>query len=129
MGRAADVVAEPARLDPLVRPEADEASRVAKFFRGLGDPTRVRILEYLDLHKEATVGELVNAVGGLQGRVSSHLGCLRWCGLVQDRRDGRLVYYRLADPRIRRLLKTTHEFLGEHGDQVELCRIIDRGPE
>ena len=122
-------MAEPARLDPLVRPDADEASRVAKFFRGLGDPARVRILEYLDLQEEATLGEQVNAVGGLRGRVSSHLGCLRWCGLVQDRRDGRLVYYCLADPRVRRLLKTAHEFLDEHGDPVELCRIIDRGAE
>ena len=129
MGGGPDVVAESARVDPLVRPGADEASRVAKFFRGLGDPTRVRILDHLQEHREATVGELVDAVGGLQGRVSSHLGCLRWCGLVQDRREGRLVFYRLADPRVRRLLKTAHEFLDEHGDQVELCRIIDRGPE
>lgn len=51
----------------------------ARFFRVLGDPTRLRILELL--HRgERSVGELVAAVGQPQPRVSTHLACLRQCG-------------------------------------------------
>ena len=70
----------PARLE---RPPAAAASgRLAadldaRFFRGLGDPTRLRIVQLL-LDGERTVSEIVREVGGLQGRISSHLMCLRW---------------------------------------------------
>lgn len=46
---------------------------LSKFFRGLGDPTRVKIIEYL-LGGEKSVGELVASLGLPQGRVSTHLG-------------------------------------------------------
>ena len=98
---------------------------VAKFFRGLGDPTRVRILTLL-AERERTVGELVTELGSLQGRVSSHLACLRWCGMVESRREGRSSYYRLADQRVRQMLELAFRFVDEQGQQIELCRIIDQ---
>jgi ArsR family transcriptional regulator len=97
---------------------------MAKLFRGLGDPTRLRIL--LALHEgERSVGQLVEELAVPQGRLSSHLACLRWCGFVRVRRDKRRILYRLADLQVRELLKLANEFLTDHGDHIELCRVID----
>ena len=115
----------PSRTTPLVPPKAFPAGLTAKFFRGLGDPTRVRILELL-LEGERTVSEIVEETGVLQGRLSSHLACLRWCGFVVARREGRQVYYRLADRRVRQLVRLAEDFLADHADSVELCGVIDR---
>ncbi len=109
---------------PLVPPAGPGAPALAKFFRGLGDPTRVRVLQLL-LERERTVGDLVEETGVLQGRLSSHLACLRWCGFVVARREGRRVYYSVHDERVRRLLAIAAEFLCEHADSVDLCRVID----
>ena len=115
---------ETIRPTPLVPPKASPASLTAKFFRGLGDPTRVRILQLL-LERERTVSELVEETGALQGRLSSHLSCLRWCGFVTSRRQGRHVYYSVRDMRVRRLLVLAEEFLTDHADSVDICRVID----
>lgn len=60
----------------------------------LADPTRVRLLALLDGH-ELTVAELTGVTQLSQSRVSTHLGRLRDAGLLQDRREGSLRYYRL----------------------------------
>ncbi len=114
------------QITPLVRPSAVGAGVTAKFFRGLGDPTRIRVLQLLS-ERERTVGELVDLTGTLQGRLSSHLACLRWCGFVTARREGRLVYYRIADDRVLGLLASADEFIAEHEESVDLCRVIDGG--
>lgn len=62
----------------------------------LADPTRVRLLALLDGH-ELTVAELTAITELSQSRVSTHLGRLRDAGLLQDRRDGSLRYYRLQE--------------------------------
>ena len=112
------------RPTPLVPPKASSASLTAKFFRGLGDPTRVRVLQLL-MEREHTVSELVEGTGVLQGRLSSHLACLRWCGFVTARREGRHVFYSIAEGRIPLLLSLADEFLADHSDSVDLCRVID----
>src|SRR5262249_42708005 len=96
----------------------------AKFFRGLGDPTRVRIVQLL-LERPRTVGELVNILSSPQGRVSSHLSCLRWCGFVEGVREGRNVTYRVSDPRVRTLITPAHELLEDNAQRVASCFIID----
>ncbi len=116
------------RSTPLVPASAAPASLTAKFFRGLGDPTRVRVLQLL-LERERAVSELVEETGLLQGRLSSHLACLRWCGFVAARREGRQVYYRITDGRIPRLLRLAEEFLTDHAGAVDLCRVIDATPD
>jgi DNA-binding transcriptional ArsR family regulator len=84
-----------------------DARMVAKFFRALGDPTRLRLLEFL-LHEEHTVSECV-AQGGLsQGRVSTHLACVADCGYVQVRRTGRNALYTVADPRVAQPVMLAH---------------------
>src|SRR5713101_4642278 len=75
--------------------ETTDLTAAARFFRVLGDPTRLKILELLS-EGERTVGELVSAVDQPQPRVSTHLACLRHCGFVTTERRGKEVIYRLA---------------------------------
>ena len=100
------------------------ADLVAKYFRALGDPTRVRILA-LVRERERSVGELVAALGAAQPRVSNHLACLRWCGFVAARREHRTVYYRLADDRVGALLDLGDALLADNADHVAACGRID----
>lgn len=102
------------------------AELYARFFRTLGDPTRVRILHLLlDAPAgECSVGDLVTALAAPQSRVSTHLGCLRWCGLVQARRVGKQVYYRIADPRVRELLLLGGALLQDHAAGIASCGLI-----
>ena len=72
---------------------------MARFFRALGDPAPLRLLEFL-LPAQHTVSERVRHTGPSQGRVSAHLACLADCGYVQVRRPGRFAWYRVADPRV-----------------------------
>ena len=80
-----------------------EPDLLAKYFRGLGDPTRLRILELLS-EGEVSVGELVARLELAQPKVSNHLACLRWCGFVAWRRERRTILYRLADERVPELI-------------------------
>lgn len=96
---------------------------LARFFSGLDDPTRVLILQLL-LDGEKTVSELVVAIGSPQGRVSTHLGCLRHCGYVKTRREGRNVYYRLADERIRALLRIAQDLMADHAQELLSCAVV-----
>lgn len=105
---------------------ADAADLAARFFRVLGDPTRLRLLSLLlDAPTgEYSVGELATALEAPQSRISTHLGCLRWCGLVQTRRNGKQVYYRVADPRTRDLLALGDALLREHAAGVATCGVL-----
>ncbi len=119
-----ETVARPDRPSPLVQPVASGPALLAKFFRGLGDPTRIRILQLL-VESERTVGELVEELDSFQGRVSSHLACLRWCGFVSSRRVGMNVYYRVTDNRVQKLLDAGADFLQEHCDEISFCQLLD----
>jgi ArsR family transcriptional regulator, arsenate/arsenite/antimonite-responsive transcriptional repressor len=65
-------------------------------FRALGDETRLRLLEQLSAG-ERNVGELMALMGLGQSLISHHLRALRQAGLVRDRREGRWVYYSIAE--------------------------------
>ncbi len=69
---------------------------LTKLFRALGDETRVRIVALL-AHGELCVCHVEKALELSQPNVSRHLGILRMAGVVDARRDGMWVYYRLAD--------------------------------
>lgn len=102
---------------------------VAKYFRGLGDVTRLRILELLRDEGELTVGELVERLGEPQPKVSNHLACLRWCGFIEARREQRAVYNRIADERVVELLGLGHALLADNEEHVAACcRIEERAP-
>jgi DNA-binding transcriptional ArsR family regulator len=117
-------------LAPFVLPDRPaEPDLVAKYFRGLGDVTRVRILGLLEERGEMSVGELVAAVGQAQSKVSNHLACLRWCGFVDAQRDGRVVRYRLADQRVSQLLELGRALLADNAEHVAACGRIGGGAD
>jgi ArsR family transcriptional regulator, cadmium/lead-responsive transcriptional repressor len=93
---------------------------VARFFRALGDPTRLRLLEFL-LTDEHTVSECVAHVGLSQGRVSVHLACLADCGYVACRRVGRNAFYRVADPRVADLVVLAHALAADNAPALARC--------
>jgi ArsR family transcriptional regulator, cadmium/lead-responsive transcriptional repressor len=94
---------------------------VAKYFRALGDPTRLRILRLLQVDRELSAGDLTRRLGQSQPKVSNHLACLRWCGFVVTRRDHRVIYYRLADQRVATLLELADGLLADNADHVAAC--------
>lgn len=111
---------------PFVLPASPvEADLLAKYFRGLGDPTRVRILQLLADHGELAVAELVTRLGQSQSKVSNHLACLRWCGFVATRRKHPSVYYRVADDRVLELLVLGRGLLADNAEHVAACGQID----
>ena len=99
---------------------------LAKYFRGLGDPTRLRILRLLDQAGELSAGELVRRLELPQATVSTHLGCLRWCGFVTTRREDRSVIYGLADPRVSQLVAVAESLLDDNAEHVACCQTINR---
>lgn len=111
---------------PLRSDDGQQVGTVAKFFRALGDPTRLRLLEFL-LDGEHSVSDCVAHVGLAQGRVSTHLACLADCGYVQARREGRWCYYRVTDPRVAELVVLARSLAADNCTALATCERID-GP-
>jgi DNA-binding transcriptional ArsR family regulator len=82
----------------------------AELFRVLGHPARVRILELLR-DGERGVGDLQAALGLDSSGTSQHLGVLRRQGLLESRREGTSVYYRVRDPRTFHLLEAARQII------------------
>jgi ArsR family transcriptional regulator, cadmium/lead-responsive transcriptional repressor len=102
-----------------------ETDLVAKYFRGLGDPIRLQILELLRSEGELSVGALVERLRVPQPQVSNHLACLRWCGFVEARREGRRVFNRIADARVETMLELAQSLLTDNAEHVAACCRIE----
>jgi len=100
---------------------SDLAAAVA-LFRSLGDPARLAIVARLTMG-EARVVDLTRALGLAQSTVSKHLACLRGCGLVDYRPEGRQSFYALSRPELLDVLRSAERLLAETGDAVALCRV------
>lgn len=115
----------------LTKDKAQSGLKLAlttKFFHALGDPSRLKILDSL-LEGERNVGELVEVVGSSQGRVSNHLACLKQCGLVNTRREGKFVYYSIADEEVRRLLETSQSMIARNAERIWACTRVNASSE
>ena len=97
----------------------------AKLFRGFADPSRLAILEALR-EGERCVSDLVLATGLSQSNVSGHLACLRECGLVVSRHEGRFVHYRLAAPHVAEILGNADSILALLAARIAACVNYDR---
>lgn len=82
----------------------------AEFFKTLGHPLRIRILELLS-EDDRSVAQLQAAADAEQPAVSQQLGVLRRAGFVTARREGASVIYTLADPRTADLLAMSRQML------------------
>jgi ArsR family transcriptional regulator len=89
-------------------------------FRGLADGTRLTIVGRL-ARRETRVADLVTELGLAQSTVSAHVGCLRECGLVAGRPQGRQVFYSLTRPELLDLLAAAETLLAATGNTVALC--------
>lgn len=103
-------VATGAQLDPAVA-----------LFHSLSDGTRLAIATRLAHGGEARVADLMAELGLAQSTVSAHVACLRDCGLVQGRPQGRQVFYCLARPELMDLLAAAETLLAATGNAVALC--------
>ena len=103
-----------------VAPLLDLDQLSARLFRGLGDPTRLALLEALR-DGEANVGDLVARTGLPQPSVSTHLACLLGCGLVVREPRGRFAFYRLSDPAVADLLALARRLLTTVATGVADC--------
>jgi DNA-binding transcriptional ArsR family regulator len=93
----------------------------AKLFRGLGDATRLTILELLRKEGERTASQIVEGTGQSQSNVSNHLACLLECGLVKNRREGKNVVYSISDKKVARVLEESDSILTDVADRIYAC--------
>ncbi|MDP9435853.1 MAG: metalloregulator ArsR/SmtB family transcription factor [Actinomycetota bacterium] len=103
----------------MTTPRADVTAAVC-LFRGLADPARLAILRHLALGEHRVV-DLTGHLGLAQSTVSGHLSCLRECGLVAARAEGRASLYSLARPELLDLLASAERLLDATGEAVTLC--------
>jgi DNA-binding transcriptional ArsR family regulator len=122
MSREDVAAAVPVLTDPPVD-ETASLSAAACLFRGLGDPARLAILRHLALGEHKVV-ELTVHLGLAQSTVSGHLACLRDCGLVESRPQGRASMWSLAAaPELLEVLVAAERLLATTGDKVTLCPV------
>lgn len=112
-------------MNSMIFSETDTTA-LARFFRVLGDPTRLQILKLLS-EGERTVGELVSAVGEPQPRISTHLACLRHCEFVSTERRGKEIVYRLTVGGLVGIMDRAAEAMDPICDRLATCTRI--GPD
>jgi DNA-binding transcriptional ArsR family regulator len=107
-------------------PEVDLAPAAA-LFHSLSDPARLAILQHLTLG-EHRVRDLTEHLGLAQSTVSAHLACLKDCGLVTSRPQGRASMYSLTtEPQLLAVLAAAEQLLEATGYAVELCPTYGTG--
>lgn len=101
--------------------ETAALTAAACLFHGFSDPSRLAILQHLSLGEHRVV-DLTAHLGLAQSTVSKHLACLRDCGLVTSRPEGRASVFSLAQPEaLSDLLAAAERMLALTGDAVTLC--------
>lgn len=91
----------------------DEMSSIAELFKVFGDYTRVRILAYLFQTESVCVSELAQSMGMTASAISHQLKILKQSKLVKSRRDGKQIYYSLADEHIAVIIEKAIEHVCE----------------
>jgi DNA-binding transcriptional ArsR family regulator len=103
--------------------ETAALSAAACLFHGFSDASRLAIVRHLALGEHRVV-DLTEHLGLAQSTVSKHLACLRDCGLVDSRPQGRASLFSLTHPEATlQLLSAAEQLLGLTGDAVALCPV------
>lgn len=111
--------------EPSANERALEAS--ASLFHGLSDPSRLMILEHLALGEHRVI-DLTEHLQLAQSTVSKHLACLRGCGLVTSRPQGRASLFSLTHPdATAHLIAAAHDLLLLTGDAPASCPTAHTG--
>ncbi|MHA2073401.1 MAG: ArsR/SmtB family transcription factor [Candidatus Hodarchaeales archaeon] len=98
---------------------------LSAFFKALGNETRITVLQLLQKNNELNVMEMCKQLEMQQYHISRHLACLRNCGLVTTRREGKLMYYSLNEhERITQILNLADEHVQIALENILSCKII-----
>lgn len=113
----------------MIRRRGDEAIALrefkAAFFRALGHPQRINILELLR-DGPMSVGQLQDAMGSPSSSMSQHLGVLRAANIVATERQATTVLYRVPDPELFELLDLVRLIFNIHlSDTVDVLRLVE----
>lgn len=111
------------RFMTITPPVADACARLdpaVALFHSLSDQTRLSIVKRM-AGGEVRVSDLTGELGLAQSTVSAHVACLRDCGLVEGRVQGRSVYYSLTRPELMDVLAAAEVLLAATGSRVSLC--------
>ncbi|KRF18625.1 ArsR/SmtB family transcription factor [Paenibacillus sp. Soil787] len=92
----------------------------AKFIRGFSDKTRLQILESIK-ENEKTVSQIVDELRGNQSNISQHLACLKGCGLIVGRQEGKYVYYSLRNEQISEMLTMIDLVFSQVEKEIDKC--------
>ena len=107
----------PRRSKPAPRPSEDifeligrgeSIKEASAAMQAIAHPMRLKILCLVGT-QELSVLEIVEAVGTTQSNISQHLAVLRDQGILESRKDANKVYYRMADPRVLKMISLTRE--------------------
>ena len=110
-----------ARVSDADLSETRSLAPAASLFHSLSDPARLAILQHLSLGEHRVV-DLTAHLTLAQSTVSAHLACLRECGLVQSRPQGRASLFSLTTaPELLAVLAAAEQLLAATGDAVDLC--------
>jgi DNA-binding transcriptional ArsR family regulator len=93
----------PAKAKPKPVANAEALAQAAECLKTLAHPVRIRIVQLL-LHGRYTVGELAEDCGIADNVASEHLRLMQRCGFFTSQREGRRVYYRVAEPHLKQLV-------------------------
>lgn len=101
-------------------PISTDLAAAVSLFHSLADSSRLSILRRLS-QGEARVRDLTDALGLAQSTVSEHVACLRDCGLIVARGEGRQNFYSVTTPEVIDVLEAAERLLAETGYKVDLC--------
>lgn len=93
-------------------PEKETMENIAELFKAFGDPTRVHILSLL-LQQEMCVGDIAAGVAISQSAISHQLRILKQMHLIKFRREGKNIWYSLADDHVKTILQMGLEHVME----------------
>jgi len=103
-----------------IRAMAEILDPKIKFLRGVAEKTRLTIL--LTLREgEKTVNEITALTGGTQSNISQHLACLKGCGIISRRQEGKYCFYALSGPHMLDFLNMLDVLMDEIGCDVACC--------
>lgn len=90
------------------------------FIHGFSHKTRLQILESI-VPSEKTVSEIMEQVDGSQSSISQHLACLKGCGLIVGRQEGKFIYYSLRNDHVRKLLNMFDDVFEDVQNDIKTC--------
>ena len=107
------VMQSPTPVSDSLHAPREDIERACRSIKGIAHPIRLEVLCILG-DREMAVKDLAAACDTSQSNISSHLGILRDCGILEARRESHHVYYKISDPRMLRLMDMMRSIFCSH---------------